>query len=243
MQVVASCLMSLQPVLAAEPSIPANTYALISGVIGMAGSLADNADRQNAAMGTGGGDPWLWDLTHNLAPPLPGSRAPRSQHFPSAEQVLRRYRPSLHPLFPPPLSSLTSLAVVHPPSTPYRGSIAPCGCCSRLSASCVVGWPAEALSAIRKPSSLSSPWKPWDGMKRGGGGVRLDMGCEVGKTVLRRSLRHCILSLCLFLTCSMPATLAVHLCLSSCQKQQITATACRTVCNSPGSSLSNNEAR
>ncbi|KAK9821480.1 hypothetical protein WJX74_000721 [Apatococcus lobatus] len=89
MQVVASCLMSLQPVLVAEPSVPANTSALISGVIGMAGNLADNADRQNAALGDGGGEPWLWDLTHNLAPPLPGSRAPRSQHFPSPEQVCR----------------------------------------------------------------------------------------------------------------------------------------------------------
>ena len=106
MQVVASCLMSLQPVLAAEPSIPANTYALISGVIGMAGSLADNADRQSAAMGTGGGDPWLWDLTHNLAPPLPGSRAPRSQHFPSAEQVLcvRMHTHTHTHKFPPPLA-------------------------------------------------------------------------------------------------------------------------------------------
>ncbi|KAK9861970.1 hypothetical protein WJX84_004092 [Apatococcus fuscideae] len=87
MQVVASCLMSLQPVLAAEPSIPANTYALISGVVAMAGSLADNADRQ--ASGQGGGEPWLWDLFHNLAPPMSGSRAPRSQHFPSPEQVCR----------------------------------------------------------------------------------------------------------------------------------------------------------
>ena len=90
MQVVASCLMSLQPVLAAEPSIPANTYALISGVVAMAGSLADNADRQ--ASGQGGGEPWLWDLFHNLAPPMPGSRAPRSQHFPSPEQVNRGFR-------------------------------------------------------------------------------------------------------------------------------------------------------